>query len=153
MILILDIDGTLADISHREHFIAEEPKDWDSFFDEDLVVVDEPLEVAQEGLLKIIDKASEIYFITGRPERLRSITTNWLAHNFGIAPTTDMLLMREEGDTRPSDQFKKEVLLDKFDDEDDLVFIDDEEKNIKMFSNYGEAFLAPDFWEDLIEEI
>jgi hypothetical protein len=31
MIYIFDIDGTLADISHRLHFIQQESKDWKAF--------------------------------------------------------------------------------------------------------------------------
>ena len=34
-LLILDIDGTLADNSHREHLAEEE--NWDEFFSPDLV--------------------------------------------------------------------------------------------------------------------
>jgi FMN phosphatase YigB (HAD superfamily) len=34
MIYIFDIDGTLADISHRLHFIQQEPKDWRGFYSE-----------------------------------------------------------------------------------------------------------------------
>lgn len=33
MRIIFDLDGTLADNSHREHFIAGETKDWDAFFE------------------------------------------------------------------------------------------------------------------------
>jgi len=32
MIYIFDIDGTLADVSHRLHYITGETKDWDAFF-------------------------------------------------------------------------------------------------------------------------
>lgn len=32
MIYIFDIDGTLADLSHRLHFIQKKPADWDGFF-------------------------------------------------------------------------------------------------------------------------
>lgn len=31
-IVIFDIDGTLADISARQHHIARTPKNWDAFF-------------------------------------------------------------------------------------------------------------------------
>lgn len=30
--VIVDIDGTVADLSHRIHFIEGEKKDWDSFY-------------------------------------------------------------------------------------------------------------------------
>ncbi len=31
-VYVFDIDGTLADITHRLHFIQGEKKDWDAFF-------------------------------------------------------------------------------------------------------------------------
>ena len=32
MFIIVDIDGTIADCSHRLHYIKGEKKDWNSFF-------------------------------------------------------------------------------------------------------------------------
>ena len=34
MISIFDIDGVLADATHREHHVTKKPKDWDAFFGE-----------------------------------------------------------------------------------------------------------------------
>ena len=33
MNVVFDLDGTLADNSHREHFLQGEKKDWDAFFE------------------------------------------------------------------------------------------------------------------------
>jgi len=32
MIYLFDIDGTIANLSHRLHFIQQEPADWNAFF-------------------------------------------------------------------------------------------------------------------------
>lgn len=32
-VYVFDIDGTLADLTHRLHHIQKQPKDWDAFFD------------------------------------------------------------------------------------------------------------------------
>jgi hypothetical protein len=32
MDILVDIDGTLADCTHRLHHIQKQPKDWDAFF-------------------------------------------------------------------------------------------------------------------------
>lgn len=31
--IVFDLDGTLADINHRLHYLDEDPKNWDEFFD------------------------------------------------------------------------------------------------------------------------
>ena len=41
MAYIFDIDGTLADCSHRLHYISGEHKDWDAFYKE--CVNDKPI--------------------------------------------------------------------------------------------------------------
>lgn len=148
MILVLDIDGTLADATHREHFAEE--GDWDSFFDPELVSKDTPIKNALDVFDNVIEMVDEIYFLTGRPEKLRKTTEDWLEEHFGIKPSKDMLIMKKDGDERKSVVTKKEVIEDLFNEEDQLVFIDDEEGNIKMMKNYGLALLAPCAWETFI---
>jgi len=31
--VLVDVDGTIADQSHRERFLTESPKNWNAFFD------------------------------------------------------------------------------------------------------------------------
>ena len=46
--VIFDIDGTLADTSHRAHYMQQKPKNWKSFFDEcHLDPVKEPIKYLQ----------------------------------------------------------------------------------------------------------
>ena len=52
---VIDIDGTVADISHRQSLIEQDPPDWDTFFDPDLVMKDKPKKV-KKILKDIIDK-------------------------------------------------------------------------------------------------
>ena len=30
--IIFDMDGTLADVSHRKHFVENNPKNWEAFY-------------------------------------------------------------------------------------------------------------------------
>lgn len=145
MIFILDIDGTLASADHREHLAEED--NWDEFFDPELVEKDKPIKEAQKVFDKLIEEADEIYFLTGRPEHLRETTENWLEKYYGLSPSKDMLFMRPEGDERPSSDFKKEIIEKEFNEEDKLIFFDDEESNLEMFDDYGLAVLAPACWE------
>lgn len=33
MNIVFDLDGTLADDSHRKHYLDRDPKDWNGFYD------------------------------------------------------------------------------------------------------------------------
>ena len=145
MRLIFDIDGTLADASHRDHYAKEDK--WDKFFDPKIVKEDKPIEAAQQILPKMLALAEEIYFITGRPESLRKTTENWLEDYFGIRPAKSKLKMRENGDKRKSSVVKREILEKNFEKDEGLIFIDDEEENLKVMDEWGLAVKAPDVWE------
>lgn len=123
MDIVFDIDGTLADASHRLPYIAnpDEPKNWDAFFDG--VVDDVPIPEAWVILNALLDHHHQIIFITGRPERLRAKTYNWLvrsnddsrseaAHYWARCPSSrkPILYMRANNDRRPSAEVKRDLL-------------------------------------------
>jgi hypothetical protein len=97
---VIDIDGVVADVRHRLGFLDGRPKDWDGFFaaaEHDL-----PLEV---GLARVTELADghDVVWLTGRPERLRKVTTAWLSR-YGL-PSGPMH-MRGNRDRRPARTFK-----------------------------------------------
>jgi hypothetical protein len=101
---VLDIDGVLADVRHRLHHLDSRPKDWDAFFAD---APGDPLLV--EGLEVTLDLADrcEIVYLTGRPERCRQDTQDWL-DKYGFP--AGRLLMRRNSDHRPARMFKVEEL-------------------------------------------
>ena len=150
MILILDIDGTLADASHREHFAEDE--DWDSFFELEAVAEDEPIEEAQQALPDLMDLGYEVLFITGRPERTRDVTVQWLETHFDVSPSKDELYMRPDGDTSHGSDYKRNI-VEGLDDED-MIIIDDDPYILSMFSpEFGMALRAPEAWDVLLNEV
>ena len=94
---VFDIDGVLADVRHRLHHVAARPKDWDAFFG--AAPLDPPL---AEGLGAVATAARAghvVIYVTGRPERCREDTLEWLAAH--RLPDGD-LLMRDDADRRPA---------------------------------------------------
>lgn len=93
---VFDIDGVLADVRHRLHHVQRRPKRWDAFFG---MAPQDP--VLPDGLAMVLRTADEgvpLVYSTGRPERCRPDTLEWLArHGFPTAP----LHMRRERDHRP----------------------------------------------------
>ena len=75
--IVVDLDSTLADNSHREHFIAEgreDGKDWESFHN---AMEDDAVFSDVDGLLDSLI-ATDIIFLTARDEKYRRKTVNWL---------------------------------------------------------------------------
>lgn len=95
-LVVLDIDGVLADVRHRLHYLAMRPKNWEGFFA--AATNDQVLEVGAE-FAKQAAATHEIVYLTGRPERLRAATQSWLDEQ--LLPT-GRLVMRPVGDRRPS---------------------------------------------------
>jgi HAD superfamily hydrolase (TIGR01509 family) len=95
-LVVFDIDGVLADVRHRLHHLATRPKSWEGFFA--AAKNDQVLEVGAE-FAKRLAATHEIVYLTGRPERLRVATQTWLDAQQLPA---GRLVMRTEGDRRPS---------------------------------------------------
>ena len=128
MYVIFDLDGTLADASHRLHFIEKEQKDWDGFFA--ACGDDEPI-WPMIRVLKALDEAGVIVNVwTGRSEITRAVTESWL-RRYGIWPVR--CKMRGATDRR-TDVELKAGWLDELGVKPDLVF----EDRIRMVEMYRE---------------
>ena len=161
MIYLIDIDGTIADCSHRMHFIdhntfvtwvaktnlppnASDGKNWhfesnwDAFFK--ACVDDKPIQPVIE-LVKCLQ--SQIVYITGRSDLVRFETQDWLAkHDLPITP----LYMRRQGDHRPDDVVKSELLTLMFFDFSkggteielhELIAFEDRTRVVEMYRSRG----------------
>ena len=120
VIAILDIDGVLADASHRQHLVARPPKDWDAFFA--AVGGDEVIERGRQRLLDL-SREHEIVLLSGRPERSRADSVSWLERQ-GIA--AGRVVLRPDDDHRPASTLKAELIRLISDPVDTAVVIDDD---------------------------
>ncbi len=106
MLVVFDIDGTLADNHHRIDYVRTTPKDWakyDAGIHDDAVI---------EPIAKIfrlfVEEGHAVVFATGRNERSRTATELWLAeHNLRGG---EHLYMRAANDFRHDDVVKSEML-------------------------------------------
>jgi len=108
--LILDLDGTICDDRHRRHFIP--PKMWTEYHA--LIPMDEPhmptVRMAQ-GFTTTFRTAGHILIVTGRPERYRQVTMEWLTkHTPLLLSETDTILMRPDDDFRQAPEVKVDLL-------------------------------------------
>jgi phosphoglycolate phosphatase-like HAD superfamily hydrolase len=105
MIYIFDIDGTLADISQRLHFIQQKPADWYKFFSAagDDASITEVIYIARA----LAYEGHRIVYSTGRPERTRELTKEWLYIN---DLPSGQIFMRADKDHREDFIVKSELL-------------------------------------------
>ena len=103
--VIVDIDGTIADVRHRlYHIHGQKKKNWPAFFAG--VDRDSPISNIIEYVRKLAAD-HRILIVTGRPEPYRGRTEKWLAAQ---AVPYHKLFMRRKGDHRPDYDSKSEVL-------------------------------------------
>lgn len=132
--VIFDIDGTIADCSHRRHFLDK--KDWDGFFDAmgDDTVID-PVRDLLEFILQDEYKP-QLIFCTGRPDSHKIQTVDWLTEQ-SIYDDEYELHMRKTDDYRPDYVIKKEMLDTIRQDYDVLFTVDDRGSVVKMWRENG----------------
>lgn len=101
---VIDLDGVVADVRHRLHHISGRPKNWSAFF---AGVGDDPVLAEGRAVVERLAGDHEIVYLTGRPERTRAATEDWLARQ---ALPRGRLLMRSDDDRRPARQLKPRLL-------------------------------------------
>ena len=127
-VVIYDLDGTLADIDHRIHFIeGGVRKDWDGFFNE---MGNDTLREGVASLITTCYKDHITIIVTGRPSNYRKKTEKWLK-KYNIPYKA--LYMRKAGDFRP-DYIVKQEILDRFLPKDKIeMVVDDRRQVISMW--------------------
>lgn len=130
---ICDIDGTIADCSHRLHWIKTKPKNWKAFFNS--MSLDDPITRIIDTVKDLQSKGCLMVMCSGRPETYRKETEDWLDKH-GIIPTK--LYMRKAGDYRADDIVKAEFLdAIREDGIDPKLVFDDRDSVVKMWRDKG----------------
>lgn len=103
--VIVDMDGTLCDVSSIQHFVAERPRDFDAFY---RASADCP---AHDAVVQDVATARErglaVLIVTGRQSRWHDLTVGWLSEH-GVE--YDRLYMRGNRDYRPDVTLKTGLL-------------------------------------------
>ena len=78
-VIVFDIDGTIADMEHRRHWVATKPKNWPAF---NAGMARDTVHKDIAGLMDMFaDKDYTILLCSGRGEESRAVTEAWLADN------------------------------------------------------------------------
>jgi hypothetical protein len=101
--IIVDLDGTLTDCSHRLKYFKGPEKDWAKL--EAGIPEDGPI----RPIIELVNryKNGKIIFVTGRAERTRADTLHWIYDHTGLKCFD--LLMRPDDDYREDWQVKRDT--------------------------------------------
>ena len=132
--VIFDVDGAIADVEHRRHFVSQKPADWKSF--RNSTVFDTPVQWVCDIAKRFIAQGDNVAFFSARNESERSITEKQISEWIGEGHQG--LFLRPDGDFRRDDEFKSD-LADKFEEvggKIDIVF-DDRNQVVEMWRARG----------------
>lgn len=130
---IFDIDGTLADLSHRLPHIQKQPKDWRAFFA--ACGNDAPIPHIIKLAQDIWSGGSKIIYVSGRSDECRAATEEWLKRH-SLPP--GKVFMRREGGHRHDDIVKAELLAElRSDGFDPVMAFDDRNRVVAQWRASG----------------
>jgi hypothetical protein len=145
---IFDLDGTLALIDHRRHFVEGPDKDWRSFFA--ACVDDAPNMPVIRTLQALRRSGAEVWIWSGRSDEVKAQTVKWLQHHGCFGFPTDVLWawpfgaperfrMRKAGDYRADVSLKSDWLSEMEPPEYDRLtaVFDDRDSVVKMWRDAG----------------
>jgi beta-phosphoglucomutase-like phosphatase (HAD superfamily) len=154
--VLCDLDGTLADVNHRLHFIKNDDgtlkpyaeRDWDSF--NKACVDDKPNEDVIEILKALLRGCRMFYFLSGRNDVVRAETVQWLQkHVYEDLDYHEQLVMRKADDRRPDTEVKLDMVRELGLTPDDvLCILDDRQCVVDMWRENGFRCLQVDAWEE-----
>ena len=160
-IVLCDLDGTLADVNHRLHYIKNDDgtkktrkeSDWGSFHTE--CINDVPNNDVIEILHSLVREWwQEVYFLSGRNDVVRAETVEWLQKHVAdyehwSETCRAQLVMRKNGDFRPDTEIKLEMVQELGLTPDDvLCVLDDRQCVVDMWRENGFRCLQVNAWEE-----
>jgi hypothetical protein len=131
--LVCDVDGTVADLTHRRVYVATKPKNWPAF--EKTMHLDTPIPHVIRAVNVLFDAGWKVVMATGRGAQNREVTVKWLADN-GVP--YHFMYTRAFKDSRRDDIVKSEILDQmRADGHYPTVTFDDRDQVVQMWRDRG----------------
>jgi hypothetical protein len=136
---VIDLDGVVADVRHRLRHISGSSKNWEAFF----------AGVGADGVLDegraVVERLAgdhEIVYLTGRPERTRQATQDWLDRH---ELPRGRMIMRSDSDRRPARLLKPRLLKTLARGREVAVVVDDDPDVCDALAGAGWPVLRADW--------
>lgn len=137
--IIVDLDGTLANIQVRRKFLEGKKKDWKGF---NSTIMTDTLNQWCREIMVHMQSNYRIIIVSGRIDTLKTETIQWL-QKFDVP--YDDLFMRQDLDYRDDRIIKKEIYQDLIAPDYEVLFVlDDRAKVVDMWREEGLVCLQCD---------
>lgn len=146
MRVVVDLDGTLADVRHRVHWVRSDKPDFHQFFEE------AKNDTVNEWCRTLVNSVQGYYripvwIVSARPKTLRDVTKKWLADN-DVRYEKLFLLREDEKDNTPDQELKRKWLWENGGPSKVLFVVDDRSKVVQMWRQEGLVCLQCDDWPE-----
>lgn len=144
--VVVDLDGTLANVDHRRPLIKGKRRDWDAFH---RACVDDPPNEWCVRLVQALRAAGlTIELVSGRSQEVQDLTATWLERTFGGSlDGINLVLLRPRGSAVKDTELKRRWLHG-FGKEKILFAVDDRKRVVDMWREEGITCLQCDDWEE-----
>ena len=151
--IVFDIDGVLADCSHRLHYIQKPIKDYDKFYSDEEIIKDRLIWDITDIIIALgnfddytgVNEEDEtrFIFVSGRNRKCLNSTARWLERNLNIFIDKDNLFLHPENDYRPAHEVKESLIEKHIGFENILFAFDDDDKVNDMYKKHGVICYKP----------
>lgn len=136
--IICDLDGTLCDDDHRRPVVTGDgwgQKEYDDYYAH--MHKDTPFNHVRE-ILHRFEEDHTILFVTGRPDRFKDITLDWIDEHTDLDLDNYNLIMRPDGDYRCDTVIKTELYKTLIMPKYNVLFVlEDRTRVVKMWRDLG----------------
>lgn len=140
-VVVVDIDGTIADCTERaSKYLEGDKKDWDAFYSH--CRDDKPIKNVI-SIVRHLNEKNAILFISGRRESCRKDTDEWLQRELHFPCDKSYLLyLRPENETRHDivvkpELLEKAILENEIDRDNIICFLEDRNSMVKRWRELG----------------
>lgn len=132
-LIVADLDGTLADVDHRLHFIHRPEPDWEAFY---LACgQDAPIENTLTVLRALRAAGCRVAIVSGRSDLAYAQTVAWLARH---EVPYDVLALRRHGDERHDEDVKADMIREHgLTPAGTLAVLEDRARVVRMWRRLG----------------
>lgn len=149
--ILVDLDGTLADIRHRLPLIQRDVPDWDAFYA--ACFNDKPKQWCVELIFAMIAAGFNVKIVSARSKTVEATTVAWLREKTDLGELLDsgkltLNMIRQSNKDYTPDQDLKRKWLYSFGKEKVLFVVDDRQRVVDMWRAEGLTCLQCDTWPE-----
>jgi hypothetical protein len=141
--IVIDLDGTLANVDHRTHYVRRDRPEWDAFYE---ACDKDSLNVWCAKLMEsFYMRGYEVLIVSARRDTEKAKTLQWLSNH--KVQYSELIMLRKGNESTPDTKLKK-AWLDSYGKEKILFIVDDRQKVVDMWRSEGMTCLQCYAWKE-----